>query len=298
MPITPDTIDKETKDYLMRIYKAMRFQITPIEFLQLYCHAYNELERMGDPDPKTNAIQLMDSLDPSLTYSELKAELEGKLILREYPAVSEEMEELEELRKRVKELEEELAKARRYEYIDELQEIRKQLRKLTEEVKKLKEMRIPTDRRVEERRIQRELKTLRDEIISLREELIRRPPTPQIPTVMPFPMGYDPYEYIQKRLDELDEIVSRMYGYVPDEKLRKLGEIIMKSRDILNALSMLGETIFEMRYRLAYRDELRRLKKEWEETVNQLQREGYIKEDLANLLKAHYTRTWAELMTL
>ena len=298
MPITPDTIDRETKDYLMRIYKAMGFRITPIEFLQLYCYAYNELERMGDPDPKTNAIQLMDSLDPSLSYSELKAELEGKLILREYPAVSEEMEELEELRKRVKELEEELAKARRYEYIDELQEIRKQLRKLTEEVKKLKQMRLPVERRAEERTIQKELKTLRDEIISLREELTRRPPIPPIPVVTPFPMGYDATEYIQKRLDELDEIVSRMYGYVPDEKLRKLGEIIMKSRDILNALSMLGETIFEMRYRLAYRDELRRLKKEWEETVNQLQNEGYIKEDLANLLKAHYTRTWAELMTL
>jgi len=299
MPITPDTIDRETKDYLMRIYKAMGFRITPIEFLQLYCYAYNELERMGDPDPKTNAIQLMDSLDPSLTYSELRASLEEKLILREYPAAVEELEELEELRKRVKELEEQLAKSRAYEYLDELQEIKRQLRKISEDLRKIKQMRLPVERRYEERQIQRELKTLRDEIMALREELqaVARRPSP-----VPFPMMPSPEamigEFINTKMNDLRFILDRMYGRIPDYMLRELGTILDETYRIFEQLSQLGVGIMDMRIRTEQRGRLKDMYKKWNRLVDELYEQKYIRKDLRDLMKALYGQIYAELMRL
>lgn len=297
MPITPETIDKETKDYLMRIYRAMGFQITPIEFLQLYCYAYNELERMGDPDPKTNAIELIDSLDPSLSYSELKAELEGKLILREYPAVSEEMEEL---RKRVKELEEELARRRKYEYVDEIMSIKRQLEKIRSEIKKLKQVpSVTIDVRVIERRIQEEIKKLRDEIVNLKEEVCRiaKQPSPVVPFAPIFEQ--EQYQRIERILNDLNFILERMYGRVPDNLLRELGSIVQKTADIFEALKGLDESIMGMRYRLAYRDELRKLRNEWHDIVEiELYQTKYIDKGVRDLLIRLFDSLYGELMTL
>jgi len=305
MPITPDTIDKETKDYLMRIYKAMRFRITPIEFLQLYCYAYNELERMGDPDPKTNAIQLMDSLDPSLSYSELKAELEGKLILREYPAVSEEMEELEELRKRVKELEEELAKARRYEYIDELMSIKRQLEKIRSEIKKLRQVPpITIDVRAIERRIQEEIKKLRDEILTLIEGIKAAPPTPPAPVIATFtttPL----IEYYAEDLvsDDLDLLRDKLDALLREKKIPEgtywdLFNILEQTKRIFDEVSLLSMRIADMRRRVELRDKMLSLYKAWldavnlmlENYINNLLRSGVINREEAEALKVHYIR--------
>ena len=90
-----------------------------------------------------------------------------------------------------------------------------------------------------------------------------------------------------------------MYGRVPDELLRELGRIVQKTSDIFEALKSLDESIMGMRYRLAYRDELRKMRSKWNDLVDiELYRAGYIDKPTRDLLISLYDSLYGELMTL
>lgn len=135
MPITIDEIPEETKKLLRRIWEERNFKISFVEFLALYVWAYNRAEELGFPSPSDYVIESLDYLDPSLKFSELKAQFELKGISEAVPT---EMEELEYWKKRAEELEKEIEKLGVKEK-EELEAELKKWKKRYEELKKVLE---------------------------------------------------------------------------------------------------------------------------------------------------------------
>lgn len=138
MPIRIQDIREDVKRSLERIWKERKFKMAFPEFLALYVWGYNRAEEIGVPDPETLIFELLDELDPSLSYYENQAILETKLLafmptVVQIPELEEHKAKVEDLEKRIKELERVIP----LEEIERLKEDIKEWRKRYEETKKL-----------------------------------------------------------------------------------------------------------------------------------------------------------------
>jgi len=137
MPITIKDIPKEVKELLELKRKERGFIISVPEMYALYVHAYNLAEKYGYPDPEVEALSILDKVDPSLTYDELKTEVEAYLMPVSTPA---EMEELEYWKKRAEELEREIEKLRTRIPEEEMRKLEEQIEEWKRRYEEVKAM--------------------------------------------------------------------------------------------------------------------------------------------------------------
>jgi len=137
MPISIKDIPKSVKELLELKRKERGFIISVPEFLALYVHAYNLAEKYGYPDPEVEALSILDKVDPSLTYDELKTEVEAYLMPVSTPA---ELEELEYWKKRAEELEREIEKLRTRIPEEEIRKLEEQIEEWKRRYEEVKAM--------------------------------------------------------------------------------------------------------------------------------------------------------------
>jgi len=136
MPISVKDIPESVKETLKRIWEERGFKISIPELFSLYVYCYNRAEEAGVADPQTMVIEWLSAeADPSLTFDELKADFEMK-VLQEMPAPKE-LEEVEFWKERARRLEEEVERLRRLAKMDYVERAKAQLARYKEEVKRL-----------------------------------------------------------------------------------------------------------------------------------------------------------------
>ena len=138
MPIRIEDIRPELRETLHRKWAERGFRISFPEFLALYVWAYNRAEELGFSDPEVYVLEMLDELDPNLTYDELKAEFEMKALPAAYPPA--EAEELEYWKRRAEELERELEEIKKKVPFEKQKELEAEIKKLKDKYERLKTM--------------------------------------------------------------------------------------------------------------------------------------------------------------
>jgi len=177
MPITVKDIPEDVRETLKRIWEERKFKISIPEIFSLYVYCYNRAEEVGIADPHTMVIEWLSAeADPSLTFDELKADFEMR-VLQEMPAPKE-LEEVEFWRERARKLEEEIEKLRRLARIDYVERAKAQLAKYKSEIRRLEKELEEARRELEkyrgtpyERKAEFEVRELEEQVKQIKEQV-------------------------------------------------------------------------------------------------------------------------------